>query len=253
MSVLLAWKRFSFWQPCHYVSVSFVVFLVQTPTGRLSLLAASLDELVHQEVLQRTKDVFKAKKLPMFGYIDLKQMQEVLEHVLNSDLSDFNGFHVVNRMNGDKFGKNIMVGRSFEKCRGLKTNGTFGFLRAGDDELHLRWSWDSPKGTWEISLWRPGYPWEVSCMASPATIPSRPSGGDASSTSLTVSLWRFGQRGEGTEWTLWKVARMGGEHVYGLHSCFKWTTIANFDATCVSKVRGAWHSTCWAMLFCEQK
>jgi len=69
------------------------------------LLAASLDELVHQEVLQRTKDVFKAKKLPMFGYIDLKQMQEVLEHVLNSDLSDFNGFHVVNRMNGDKFGK----------------------------------------------------------------------------------------------------------------------------------------------------
>lgn len=75
---------------------------------------------MHQEVLQRTKDVFKVKKLPMFGYIDLKQMQEVLEHVLNSDLSDFNGFHVVNRMNGDKFGKNIMVGKSFEKRRGLK-------------------------------------------------------------------------------------------------------------------------------------
>ena len=120
MSILFAWKRSSFWPLCHHVFVSFVVFLVQTRTGRLSLLAASLDELVHQEVLQRTKDVFKVKKLPMFGYIDLKQMQEVLEHVLNSDLSDFNGFHVVNRMNGDKFGKNIMVGKSFEKRRGLK-------------------------------------------------------------------------------------------------------------------------------------
>jgi len=59
----------------------------------LSLLAASLDELVHQEVLQRTKDVFKAKKLPMFGYIDLKQMQEVLEHVMMSYICDGAGIH----------------------------------------------------------------------------------------------------------------------------------------------------------------
>ena len=56
-------------------------FLSDVGIKDLSLLAASLDELVHQEVLQRAKNVFKAKKLPMFGHIELKQMQEVLEQV----------------------------------------------------------------------------------------------------------------------------------------------------------------------------
>lgn len=57
----------------------------------LGLLAASLDELVHQEVLQRAKNVFKAKKLPMFGHIDLKQMQEVLEQVMMGYICDSAG------------------------------------------------------------------------------------------------------------------------------------------------------------------
>jgi hypothetical protein len=63
----------------------------------LGLLAASLDELVHQEVLQRAKNVFKAKKLPMFGHIDLKQMQEVLEQVCTSDFG-FEGLQAIGRL-----------------------------------------------------------------------------------------------------------------------------------------------------------
>lgn len=51
----------------------------------LALLAATLDELVHQEVLQQVKAVFKAKKLPMFGHIDDQQLQKVLEQVHSLD------------------------------------------------------------------------------------------------------------------------------------------------------------------------
>ena len=45
----------------------------------LALLAASLDELVHQEVLLHVKDVFKAKKRPVFGHIKVLEMQKILE------------------------------------------------------------------------------------------------------------------------------------------------------------------------------
>lgn len=62
----------------------------------LGLLAASLDELVHQEVLQRAKNVLKAKKLHMFGHIDLKQMQEVLEQVCTSDFGE--GLQAIGRL-----------------------------------------------------------------------------------------------------------------------------------------------------------
>ena len=49
----------------------------------LALLAASLDELVHQEVLLRVKAVFKAKKRPLFGHIKVLEMQKILEEVRN--------------------------------------------------------------------------------------------------------------------------------------------------------------------------
>lgn len=57
----------------------------------LALLAATLDELVHQEVLQQVKAVFKAKKLPMFGHIDDQQLQKVLEQVMIGYICDAAG------------------------------------------------------------------------------------------------------------------------------------------------------------------
>lgn len=56
-------------------------FLSDVGIKDLSLLGASLDELVHQEVLQRAKSIFEKKNLPMFGHIDPKQMEEVLQQV----------------------------------------------------------------------------------------------------------------------------------------------------------------------------
>jgi len=50
----------------------------------LAVLAATLENLVHQEVLERAKAVFSLNKLPLFGHIDLDQMSRVLEQVMMS-------------------------------------------------------------------------------------------------------------------------------------------------------------------------
>ena len=47
----------------------------------LAVLAATLDNLVHQEVLARTMSVFKANKLPLFGSVRVDQMDTALEQV----------------------------------------------------------------------------------------------------------------------------------------------------------------------------
>ena len=47
----------------------------------LAVLAATLDHLVHQEVLERAVAVFKANKLPLFGSVKVEQMAKVLEQV----------------------------------------------------------------------------------------------------------------------------------------------------------------------------
>ena len=45
----------------------------------LAVLAATLDSLVHHEVLERVIAVFKAHKLPLFGSVRMEQMDQVLE------------------------------------------------------------------------------------------------------------------------------------------------------------------------------
>lgn len=157
----------------------------------------------------------------MFGYIDLKQMQEVLEHVLNSDFSDFNGFHVVNRMNGDKFGKKIMVGRSFEKRRGLKTNGTFDFCEqvmmsyiCDGAGIHQKEREKYLSGALDIREKYPAWPalqrflQDLQGVMLPAQA-SRFHFEDLASVVKELNE-HYGR------WQEWE-----GEHVYGLHSCFK--------------------------------
>ena len=48
----------------------------------LAVLAATLDSLVHQEVLERAMAVFKLKKLPLFGRVSIDQMDQVMEQAL---------------------------------------------------------------------------------------------------------------------------------------------------------------------------
>ncbi|CAE7357291.1 unnamed protein product [Symbiodinium sp. CCMP2456] len=57
----------------------------------LAVLAATLDNLVHQEVLARTMSVFKANKLPLFGSVRIDQMDTALEQVMMSYILEEGG------------------------------------------------------------------------------------------------------------------------------------------------------------------
>ncbi|OLP85428.1 hypothetical protein AK812_SmicGene33561 [Symbiodinium microadriaticum] len=57
----------------------------------LAVLAATLDNLVHQEVLARTMSVFKANKLPLFGSVRVDQMDTALEQVVMSYILEEGG------------------------------------------------------------------------------------------------------------------------------------------------------------------